>query len=181
MYRNTEPSKQKALFKRTGIRYFELSRLPYYDPIRMGIIDPMHNILLGEFIFTYQRSSVLKLSLQRDLQNPMARCMGSNKHIAQTNSQGETRARHSPPVPLESKYRCFIIVLYFCYRLNGPLVRNAILGRSPPKGGWLPSRWLSVGGRVQGACPCILPSCGKTFALNPVSMHPSSHFLCRFH
>ena len=30
-----------------GVRYSELHRLPYYDPVRMHVIDPMHNLLLG--------------------------------------------------------------------------------------------------------------------------------------
>ena len=31
----------------SGTRYTELNRLPYYDPIRQHVIDPMHNLLLG--------------------------------------------------------------------------------------------------------------------------------------
>ncbi|TDL25412.1 hypothetical protein BD410DRAFT_813632 [Rickenella mellea] len=38
---------RKKLFKEHHARYYELSRLPYFDPVRMTIIDPMHNILLG--------------------------------------------------------------------------------------------------------------------------------------
>lgn len=34
-------------------RYFELSRLPYFDPIRMTVVDPMHNILLGMLILHF--------------------------------------------------------------------------------------------------------------------------------
>lgn len=34
-------------FERHGIRYCAFSRLPYFDPVRMIIIDPMHNLLLG--------------------------------------------------------------------------------------------------------------------------------------
>ena len=30
-----------------GVRYSELHRLPYYDPIKMHVVDPMHNLLLG--------------------------------------------------------------------------------------------------------------------------------------
>ena len=30
-----------------GVRYSELFRLEYFDPIRMHVIDPMHNLLLG--------------------------------------------------------------------------------------------------------------------------------------
>ena len=39
---------QKSNFESEhGVRYSELFRLPYYDPIRMHVIDPMHNLLLG--------------------------------------------------------------------------------------------------------------------------------------
>lgn len=31
----------------TGVRFSELSRLSYFDPIRMSIINPMHNMYLG--------------------------------------------------------------------------------------------------------------------------------------
>ncbi|GBE85372.1 hypothetical protein SCP_0705590 [Sparassis crispa] len=34
-------------FKAHGVRWTELARLPYFDPVRMTVIDPMHNLLLG--------------------------------------------------------------------------------------------------------------------------------------
>ncbi|TFY53003.1 hypothetical protein EVJ58_g9693 [Rhodofomes roseus] len=40
-------SERDKIFKETQARWFELHRLPYFDPIRMSVIDPMHNILLG--------------------------------------------------------------------------------------------------------------------------------------
>ncbi|KZV81223.1 hypothetical protein EXIGLDRAFT_575436, partial [Exidia glandulosa HHB12029] len=36
-----------AYFKKHGVRWFELARLPYFDPVRMSVIDPMHCLLLG--------------------------------------------------------------------------------------------------------------------------------------
>lgn len=36
------------LFKRHGVRYSELMRLPYFDGPRMAIIDPMHCLFLGK-------------------------------------------------------------------------------------------------------------------------------------
>jgi hypothetical protein len=49
LYKNMCVGKERdALFKRTGSRYAEVLRLPYFDSIVMSIIDPMHNILLGE-------------------------------------------------------------------------------------------------------------------------------------
>lgn len=38
---------QKAIERDTGVRYSVLNELPYFDPPRMCVIDPMHNMLLG--------------------------------------------------------------------------------------------------------------------------------------
>lgn len=38
---------QKKIERESGIRYTVLLELPYFDPIRMCIVDPMHNLLLG--------------------------------------------------------------------------------------------------------------------------------------
>ena len=38
---------KKDLIAKYGCRYSELLRLPYFDPIRMTIIDPMHCLFLG--------------------------------------------------------------------------------------------------------------------------------------
>lgn len=34
-------------FKEHGSRWAEIMRLPYYDCVKMTVIDPMHNLLLG--------------------------------------------------------------------------------------------------------------------------------------
>ena len=36
-----------ALEKKYGLRYSELNWLPYYNPVQMHVVDPMHNLLLG--------------------------------------------------------------------------------------------------------------------------------------
>ncbi|KAG1728034.1 uncharacterized protein EDB91DRAFT_1086205 [Suillus paluster] len=38
---------REEFFKTNSTQWFELARLKYFDPVRMMIIDPMHNILLG--------------------------------------------------------------------------------------------------------------------------------------
>ena len=43
-------SQREAFFTRTGARWSEFARLPYFDLVRHTIIDPMHNCLLGEVI-----------------------------------------------------------------------------------------------------------------------------------
>ena len=40
-------SHKKDIEKDYGAKYTELLRLPYYDPIKRHLIDPMHNLLLG--------------------------------------------------------------------------------------------------------------------------------------
>lgn len=34
--------------KAYGVRWSELARLPYFDMCRMIVVDPMHNLFLGE-------------------------------------------------------------------------------------------------------------------------------------
>jgi len=38
---------RQRFVKETGVRWTELLRLPYFDPIRFTIIDPMHCLFLG--------------------------------------------------------------------------------------------------------------------------------------
>lgn len=43
----TTKAEQKEIERNHGVRYSVLNELPYFDPPRMCIIDPMHNLLLG--------------------------------------------------------------------------------------------------------------------------------------
>src|SRR5687768_15963683 len=38
---------RKRFIKQTGVRWSELLRLPYFDPVRFIVIDPMHCLFLG--------------------------------------------------------------------------------------------------------------------------------------
>ena len=40
-------AEQKSIERESGCRYSVLLNLPYFNPIRMCIVDPMHNLLLG--------------------------------------------------------------------------------------------------------------------------------------
>ena len=40
-------AKQKSKEKKYGIRYSVLQELPYWNPIRFAVVDPMHNLFLG--------------------------------------------------------------------------------------------------------------------------------------
>ncbi|ORX56957.1 hypothetical protein DM01DRAFT_1284908, partial [Hesseltinella vesiculosa] len=45
-----EASTEKArtdLEKQSGVRYSELQRLDYFDPVRQIVVDPMHNLFSG--------------------------------------------------------------------------------------------------------------------------------------
>ncbi|KZP07470.1 hypothetical protein FIBSPDRAFT_665001, partial [Athelia psychrophila] len=43
----TSKAERDTIFAKFGVRWSELWRLPYYDPIRMLIIDGMHNLFEG--------------------------------------------------------------------------------------------------------------------------------------
>ncbi|OJT09666.1 hypothetical protein TRAPUB_13852 [Trametes pubescens] len=41
-------AERARLFKKYGVRWSELLRLPYWDPMRFSLVDAMHNLFLGE-------------------------------------------------------------------------------------------------------------------------------------
>ena len=47
-------SKQEEIERNYGVRYSVLLELPYFDPIRMAVVDPMHNLFLGTAKFVMQ-------------------------------------------------------------------------------------------------------------------------------
>ena len=52
--RKQTKTSRAELESKTGVRYSELFRLPYFDPIRFHVIDPMHNLLLGTAKYTFK-------------------------------------------------------------------------------------------------------------------------------
>jgi hypothetical protein len=44
----TSKSTHEAFVKKHRTRFTQLSRLPYFDLVRSIVIDPMHNLILGE-------------------------------------------------------------------------------------------------------------------------------------
>ena len=59
----------EKMVEKTGVRWSELLRLPYFDPVQFVVIDPMHNLLLG--LIQEHFSGILGLSLPVDKnQNP---------------------------------------------------------------------------------------------------------------
>ncbi len=47
LWRDADAVERAHLFKVYGIRWSELLRLPYWDPIRFTVVDSMHNLYLG--------------------------------------------------------------------------------------------------------------------------------------
>lgn len=43
----TTQSAKKKIEREHGVRYTALLKLPYFDPVKMCVVDPMHNLLLG--------------------------------------------------------------------------------------------------------------------------------------
>ena len=48
------PNAKKNFVKEFATRYSQLSHLPYFDLVRQIVIDPMHNLFLGEFTSFYK-------------------------------------------------------------------------------------------------------------------------------
>jgi hypothetical protein len=55
------PTRAEAehIFKKTGVQWSELLRLPYWDPTRFVAVDPMHNLFLS--MIQYHICQVLQL------------------------------------------------------------------------------------------------------------------------
>ncbi|EIN06944.1 hypothetical protein PUNSTDRAFT_39432, partial [Punctularia strigosozonata HHB-11173 SS5] len=49
----TSKKEQETIFKRTGVRWSELWRLPYWDPTQQLVVDSMHCLLEGLAAFHY--------------------------------------------------------------------------------------------------------------------------------
>lgn len=55
-YSRMEDGARKDYFKVHGVRFTEFARLPYLDIVRASVIDPMHNMLLGKYLFSFHRA-----------------------------------------------------------------------------------------------------------------------------
>ena len=63
----------------TGIKYSILTELPYFNPIRFTIVDPMHNLFLGT------AKHMMKLWTERDLIRVLLICLRQRKKQLSTN------------------------------------------------------------------------------------------------
>ena len=55
-YLEADDDRRAEIFEQKGSRYTELARLPYFDAVRMTVIDPMHNMLLGMSLYVLDLS-----------------------------------------------------------------------------------------------------------------------------
>ena len=65
-------SQQAHIEREHGIRYTKLLDLPYFDPVRMCVVDPMHNLLLGtakHMVSVWKDRSILSKKDLEDIQN----------------------------------------------------------------------------------------------------------------
>ena len=46
-YQSLPDGDKGPFFKKHGVRWSELFRLPYFNPVTQCTIDPLHNLLLG--------------------------------------------------------------------------------------------------------------------------------------
>ena len=82
---------RKKHVKETGVRWSELLRLPYFDPIRFIIIDPMHCLFLGIAKWIVKRiwvdEGILSPTVLNKIQGKMKEFHVQIKLIAERNLQ----------------------------------------------------------------------------------------------
>jgi hypothetical protein len=109
-------SDQKKVMQDSGVKYSELLRIPFFDIVRLHVIDPMHNIFLGlakHTIKTWKEKGILEGNHFVQLQQKMDSIIPPTK-IGRISRK------------LESNFSCFTadewknwILIYSVYSLNG--------------------------------------------------------------
>ena len=109
-------SDQKKIMRESGVKYSELLRIPYFDIVRLHVIDPMHNIFLGlakHTIKVWKEKGILQATHFVQLQQKMDTIIPPTK-IGRI------------PRKLESNFSSFTadewknwILIYSVYSLNG--------------------------------------------------------------
>ena len=64
------------MLSESGVRYSVLLELPYFDPIRFHVIDPMHNLLLGtakRMMVTWTEAGLLSNKVFDELEDRVKR------------------------------------------------------------------------------------------------------------
>lgn len=74
MQRCTSKGDREGLERKFGTRYSCLLELPYFDPVRMTPIDPMHNLFLGtakHMISVWKKHNLLSEEKCKDVQDKL--------------------------------------------------------------------------------------------------------------
>ncbi|KAJ8455666.1 hypothetical protein ONZ45_g18882 [Pleurotus djamor] len=73
----TDANAAQSLFDQSGVRWTEFLRLPYFDPARFVVIEPMHNLFLGlvkehfSHVLGYTQSRSRPIVLPIDIPEPI--------------------------------------------------------------------------------------------------------------
>ena len=85
-YRKLTTNHARTQFvKEHATRFTQLSRLPYFDLVRQVVIDPMHNMYLGTYLFRIISICLTFDSIStpyRSCQEPFLRDMGAKQDFA---------------------------------------------------------------------------------------------------
>ncbi|KIJ50240.1 hypothetical protein M422DRAFT_44405 [Sphaerobolus stellatus SS14] len=98
---------QVNAFKKNGIRYIELLRLPYWDPTCFTVVDPMHNLFLG-LIQTHFRGFLgIKAPTDKDILDPdeLDEDIGEGLPTESQSSQPQRTRRRVPQVNIPQARR----------------------------------------------------------------------------
>ena len=98
----TTASERKRLFKKNGVRWSPFWSLEYYDPTKMVVTDPMHNLFLGLVQFHIQE--VLGISIE-EAQNDQGRPVTEKEMDNAKRDLGalNTKALHRARIPVLKK------------------------------------------------------------------------------
>lgn len=75
--RVTQKTARATFITENATRWTQLSRLPYFDLVRQVVIDPMHNLYLGEYHLSFHTTVITYLLYSRTCQESFLRDMDS--------------------------------------------------------------------------------------------------------
>ena len=73
LYRRAKVEHRQKVVDKTGVRWSELLRLPYFNPAQFVVVDPMHNLLLGLIHEHFTGILGLSLPADKDQNSPVLR------------------------------------------------------------------------------------------------------------
>lgn len=75
------PTARKNFVKQHATRYCQLSRLPYFNLVQQIVVDPMHNLFLGQSSFPPCSSVLIPVIPHRPCQDSLLRDMGPTEDL----------------------------------------------------------------------------------------------------